>query len=621
MAAIAEVGAGPADKPVKENEPVKIFFGIFFDGTNNHRLQVLIGKKYREKKGSKENVLWEDEKNISKEFGLDYNLEEQIIKTEEEINQRLERVEILRKTNNEMSSYDRRYIDYEMNEVDDKKTKISGYKSVIDDDINHLNNDLYKKGNTIQNNDFTNIALLEPFYRAKDKLENNEYVYRIYVSGSGTDRELDLSWSEWQKNEKIGAGLGQGSTGVIQKVMDAISCINSKLPHFSNVEDKNITLNFHLFGFSRGATEARVFAHVTNRQKNEKDKKNSLWEFVFKGKNRIKDVIQSGTVIIPAMGLYDTVSSVGVLFKKDEVGNTVIADVQNMANTWSKLHHKNVDDLGLNDLALVNDVYQICALDEYRENFALVPIFESSATKKTEIYIPGCHSDVGGGYSEGKSREITLYAGDVYYPKTPKPYHLMSDDDFKLDNYVSLNNKMWPDQNMRLRLYEIGWVNSSEKGKYNYIPPISFSFDKSTTKGYSYIGLRLMSEYFTKGALSLFSSIDGKFTIKEDLKWLKMDIDSTQKNGKTTYINVEPTKYALLRSKYLHFSAEDYCVNPIKVNSPNYFNATDNEGKKHKCYCRIEYTKDFCKKIDVDYNDYLKKRLEQIENHANQMLM
>ena len=54
-------------------------------------------------------------------------------------------------------------------------------------------------------------------------------------------------------------------------------------------------------------------------------------------------------------------------------------------------------------------------------------------------------------------------------------------------------------------------------------------------------------------------------------------------------------------------------INIAKVNSPNF--VIDSEG--HKYYCRIEYTKDYCKKVEEEYEQYVKKRLEQIENCAN----
>ncbi|MBQ3845362.1 MAG: DUF2235 domain-containing protein [Bacteroidales bacterium] len=713
MAAIAEVGAKDWKKPANETGDVKIYFGVFFDGTNNHRLQVLIGKRYREKKGL-DNKLSQDERILAKNFRLNdyeyiydnnknsYELAENVkIKKLQFERDALEK-EIEKNPNSILTAYRKERLST-INE--DLEFPLSKYKY---DEAQYI-------GHAIQTNDFSNIALLEPFYQAQPTLNDHEFSYRIYVSGSGTEKKIE------DVGNYKGAGFGQGSTGVVQKVIDAITCIENKIIHFKNVSDKNITLNIHLFGFSRGATEARVFAHVINQQKNnpllsaeelteseiqeltplqresylqqkkeltekhdyqqfklddrmkisnemsrddktshagggfalysiaadviaEKNIKkemhrlnraarndiqynkklsrkkteqnndqhieNSLWEYVFKRKERIKQIIKNGTVNIPAMGIYDTVSSVGVLFK-DAIGNKALIDVENCVDTWSKLHHRNVDDLGLNDLAMVKDVYHICALDEFRENFALVPVFESTASTKTEIYIPGCHADVGGGYIEGKDKEVKLYAGDIYYPITPKPNHLMSDEDRKSYNYLSLNNNQWPDEKMRLGLLEIGWINSSERGSYNYIPPISFKFDKSTKKGYSYIGLHLMRDYFN----SLFKPFGDKFKIQDDLQWLKKEIESKQKKGEVNIcVTIDRQKYKDLRSKYLHFSAEEYMnINIAKVNSPNF--VIDSEG--HKYYCRIEYTKDYCKKVEEEYEQYVKKRLEQIENCAN----
>lgn len=617
MAGIAEVGAKDSKKPENEKGKVTIYFGVFFDGTNNHRLQVMIGKMYRKKeKVNKENSeLTEDEKSIAEKFTLDYQLEAQISKSLEFDEDRLKRLEAFRKDNRSLTVYDQRYIDYEMNEVNKNKENIASYNSLLSGEIDDLKDSLHKKGSAIQNNDFTNIALLEPFYRAKEEkdISDDEFVYRIYVSGSGTDRVLE------NVGDNIGAGFGQGSTGVIQKVEDALTCINSKLTLFTNVLGDNITLIFHLFGFSRGATEARIFAHVVNKQKKEQDFGKSLWKHVFEGKDRIKGIVKKGNISIPAMGIYDTVASVGVLFK-NTIGNKALIDYENIIDTWSKLHHKNVNDLGLNDLGMVDDVYHICALDEYRENFALVPIYESDARKKTEIYIPGCHADVGGGYSEGKDKKVTLYAGDnTYYPIIPKPYHLILDSAkgepvFKKENYVKLNNEQWPDQNMRLKLSEIGWVNSTEKGEYNYIPPISFSFDKSTKKGYSYIGLHLMRDYFDY--LGLYNIIE-KFSVPPDLNTLKGEIKTFQgKGGVDKCFELNPARYAWLRNQYLHFSAEEYWnINQVKVNSPHFFHK-DNS----KYYCRIEYTNEYCKKVDKEYVEYQIKRLETIDNHLNQML-
>ena len=39
-----------------QNNDITVIIGIFFDGTNNQRLQVLIGKMYREKKKERKHL-------------------------------------------------------------------------------------------------------------------------------------------------------------------------------------------------------------------------------------------------------------------------------------------------------------------------------------------------------------------------------------------------------------------------------------------------------------------------------------------------------------------------------------------------------------------------------------
>lgn len=712
MAAIAEVGAKPGKKPENEKGKVTIYFGVFFDGTNNHRLQVMIGKKYREKKGLKK-TLEGDELEIAKQFRLDvdeYNEENKLVDEGERYNLQREK-DSLDKVLQENDGADVLLNTYRQNRLDsitkDLEYDLSKYK---------YDETTYKEYD-IQTNDFTNIAILESFYRAKKEIKDNEYVYRIYVSGSGTDRKLELSWLKWQLNEKIGAGLGQGSTGVIQKVMDAISCINSKLTHFANVEDKNITLNFHLFGFSRGAAEARVFAHVVNKQKNMlsaeeltdtelqeltseqksiylkqkkelKDKhdyqefkledrmkisnemsrdketrgagvsfaiysvvsdiiaekqyqkevrrlnraarkgiqnnkknqegknavvreqnvgqdlENSLWEHVFKGQERIKSIIKDGNVSIPAMGIYDTVSSVGVLFKTDPLSINSLGEIgESFSWTKSKLHHRNVKELGLNDLELVKDVYHICALDEYRENFALVPIFESNCKgNKTEIYIPGCHADVGGGYAEGYDKKISFKEDSIWIPFEAKPDHYREGSDLEgfAFNLHNLRETMWFSNDKKKPD-----INTSDL--FDRISNV-VSIYRYSKKGYSYVGLHLMAKKFE----SLFSLNDANFCVPPDLSDIYKGALST-KNG--CYYPT-PDRYRTLRKDYLHISMDDGLVN-----APNHILIKDRDNNTIKLLSRIEYTNDYCDKVDKEYDQYLKKKFEQMENHTNQMLM
>lgn len=868
MAGIAEVGAKEGKKPEKEQGEVTIYFGIFFDGTNNNRLQVLIGKMYRSKSALRKFKKWVNKHNVSpknvyaarsfakdaglsdkeiedlfpeanaNEFSIDdatdiiENYQNQISVLDESISSGFAhdssivlRNGLQEELNKIKDFEDAKQQDYfgegKWNEIDPKQygkwneaakvnPKVKEYKqSTV------FGNGLQQQ--VVQTNDYTNIALLETLYQAKPEMLPNEYAYRIYVTGSGTDRNITKG------EDIIGLGFGQGSTGVVQKVIDAIACVENKLTHFNKVSDNNVSLIFHLFGFSRGAAEARIFAHVFNKQMGEvkifapdqnnradggqidkttsfnelttnalervmahkgyayfkdgdynlniigirsdqhdkvtnefddfmlvtynvggkpnvkvypittepgltpmtkkpkgkekdwkgtailapgqyrgcweiglhkgqykalkqinditvyrddnlnkvydfnpskkdtgifginihrsfpdkigetvgtwsegcqvfaspkdfnefmdlceqqkslhgnfftytlleekdfsilkgQDKAESLWKYVFVGRERIKSIIKEGNISIPAMGIYDTVSSVGVLYKKGF--NKLAIFVESYIEPWSQTHHKNVEDLGLNDLGLVDDVYHICALDEYRENFALVPIDESTALKKTQIFIPGCHSDVGGGYPEGFDKKITFKENRFYMPKEVVPYHnragqnqpqyFLNEENAKGDvnkqNWFSFTNE---------ELEKAGWLDK-EKDLVDNIKD-TVSIKRYSRKGYSYIGLRLMTDKFS----SLFNLANDKFQIPPDLNENKIydTIKGQVSENSDTCVKLDENSYRILRRDYLHLSMDN---NKLPVNHPNII--VDNNSSY---LSRIEYTKAYCDMIEDTIN-------------------
>lgn len=593
MASIAEVGANEIKKPLNEVETVNIYFGLFFDGTFNHRLQVKLGKMHREKKGMKNNIFSEDEKDIVKDFKLDYQLEEHIQKTKKQDELLNSKLESFNNSTNK-SPHDQRYIDYLTNEIIKNEQKVSRYDALIDNNIETYDDSLYKNS-IIQNNDFTNIALLEPFYRAKKELASNEYAYRIYVSGSGTDRDL-------QKKENYnGGGFGQGSTGVIQKVIDAICCINNKLTLFSNAS--SIELVFHVFGFSRGATESRMFAHVLNVLKNETGTKEfEYWHKKLKQKinivdnGRLNNRIKS--ISIPKMGIYDTVSSVGILDKDKVLSlNTIGEIVETFSVTKSEQHHRNINDLGLNDLKMVEKVYHICALDEYRENFALVPINDSTARIKKQIYIPGCHADVGGGNVAGYDKLIKFPEGDFYMPQEAIPYHKRQ------------NNNDWIDQSKMFLftkgdLKNVGWLDE-QKDIIDNIPN-TVSIRRYSKKGYSYVGLRLMVNEFN----DIFDFDDNKFCLKDKILQTIYDNATTLENDGCYYPDEDT--YKALRNNYLFISMDNTL---LPVSKPNFISITKND-EVRKCLSRIEYTDEYCLEVEQKKHEFNIKAYTNTINYA-----
>lgn len=687
MAGIAEVGATKGKKPEKEQGEVTIYFGVFFDGTNNHRLQVLIGKMYRAKhekelkgrieKLNKNIALYED---MLLSSVSDYDTSQSLQLLSQSKNE-LEEVE--KKLQNVITDDEKAIIeDFSFDLGEDKDKRINNGIG----DINTLgeNVDSQYKGEDIQNNDFTNIALLEPFYQAKNNQEENEYVYRIYVSGSGTNRDLK------KVGDNKGAGFGQGDTGVMQKINDALSCINMKLQKFP--AQTNLTLYFDVFGFSRGATEARLFVNAVDKgntvflktlqglTESRKPDSASSFELVIGNyrfqlnnlENRIRtDAKLSHTekekcieniksvrdefeqrvaetrylfpseensktarkyykkavencigskrifagrvaknVEFRTLGIYDTVSSVGVLEKELVDSSTHIVEsaknleIRSMYDTvvdyginllgsvvdfalsnGSVFHKDNVEDLGLRNLSSVKKVLHICAADEYRENFALVSLGKpiGNAVVSTvpanciEIYVPGCHADVGGGYVHAINGYKVLLNKNYYLNKNP-----IADTMKKLWNAKEIDDGKNP-------------FISDTKSWWNVFKSGCFEFKHYPKKGYNYITLHAMADWANRECPGIFKkSLIGKSTLKEgNLKTLFEKIENAIKKGGLQGSMDRPIspwgnnseEYKNLRQQFLHFSTDFTRSKGVAhVNTPSFNIINGNREISRKIY-------------------------------------
>lgn len=291
-------------------------------------------------------------------------------------------------------------------------------------------------------NEYTNVAR---FYKC---FKNEDSIIPIYVEGIGTKpREIGKkinfteappiengSYSNYTSLNKfiedndgfvtcsddtVGSALGVGMFGVKKKVEAACEKIFYEIKKYDLRKYNELKLDLYVFGFSRGSAAARCFSsclqrrlgktkvdssfntntigilNVTSIKKKlaqENRYRTSLkmdWlDFYFNNPfvcNPIKGV--NSIVKVKFLGLYDTVSSYGVYFDDD------------------------VDELSLKINAQnVENVYQICAGDEYRKNFALTNI-SSAGGKEKYIIIPGAHSDVGGGYAHNIKEGLKSFLG------------------------------------------------------------------------------------------------------------------------------------------------------------------------------------------------------------------
>ena len=124
----------------------------------------------------------------------------------------------------------------------------------------------------------------------------------------------------------------------------------------------------HLFGFSRGAALARRFAAI-------------LLHNGLPGKKEIPS--------IRFLGVFDTVASLGLPNLDDE--EKPVSDVVFENHTVA---------------ANVREVLHLVALDENR--IAFQPTLMNMDKRVTEIWFPGAHSDIGGGFFHDGLSDITL---------------------------------------------------------------------------------------------------------------------------------------------------------------------------------------------------------------------
>lgn len=574
------------DSTERQKKDITVHFGIFFDGTGNQRIQVNIGKMFRAKGKINEigkQEQWLDDFSLD---GLPYSLKESL---KEQYG------------NDVIDDFQNAKLNVE-NEYSRKEERRRIWKRIWSYYLEEG-----KRNDLTRGNDYSNIAILERFFNPSLENDSN-YYYKIYVTGSGTFANLS------KDDSGNGLGFGQGKSGVVQKVVDALDAIKRITNSIgSNGNIGKVNYLFYLFGFSRGATEARLFVDICSNYR-KANRPPVLYKIIkdYRCDNKKQQVTfphQEGSPIqFPFIGIYDTVSSVGVNLNSrwnpninvfGSIGETISNVIFNVA---SKSFDSNIADLGLNTMVKCNDVkvgkiVHICALDEYRENFSLVavPLQTSNGAKVDQIFIPGAHADVGGGYLDGYSGIIIIASSDyqtiygrggnnavlvqsgdtssplVYYRPLyiqHLPSHIMSSKHTAKRYKITVEN-----------LTKMGWIDEYdiESQKMMNESPLLIELNRKTNGGYSYWPLCMMKEKCDE--LKLFDdTITKKFMIPNSLKrateqWKSGNATNCNSEYGIAYYPQDENHYKLLRKVYLHFSSDlTTTKGVITVNGPNYDN-------------------------------------------------
>lgn len=228
-------------------------------------------------------------------------------------------------------------------------------------------------------NDFSNIATLE------QNIEKNQNGYNesltVYTEGAGTE--------DFEKDKGAGFAFAAGSTGVKAKVtkgIDKAVKLISKGPTGDRKPETIIIkkLTIDIFGFSRGAASARYCVHQLLQ-----DEQTSI-------RKRLTDAWFDVEIVeVRFVGLFDTVSAYYA---------TQLIKILPLEDWLVKLE----------SVRLAEKVLHLASAEEHRYHFSLHNI-KSAKSNGKEYFLPGTHSDVGGGYLDNGSD-----AGLIVFQGTPR---------------------------------------------------------------------------------------------------------------------------------------------------------------------------------------------------------
>ncbi|WP_281234445.1 T6SS phospholipase effector Tle1-like catalytic domain-containing protein [Flavobacterium gelatinilyticum] len=323
--------------------------------------------------------------------------------------------------------------------------------------------------NTSYGNDNTNVDRLEKAY-PKD---NASHYYSVYVEGIGTKNpeKNDDGTLDYYGDFTRGQGYGTGETGLFEKVEKGCFDITRKLKKENEI---NIgTLYLDVFGFSRGATAARIFVNELYKKKVATDKKSYNLGYLGKAFEKLSYTVKPHRIKIRLLGIYDTVSS---------YGSDVFDDISK-------------DKVPLK-IPTVGFTVHLTAEDEFRKNFPLTTI-ASASSNSIELTLPGCHSDIGGGYKSGTETVILTETGSKIAEE--KKY-----------------------------LLEQGWFKPEQLKELPSITPYYLEGTRFLSNKYSLVILHLMAE-FGKRKFKIpwkYKILNKDYVIPDKLKKVKERIDA-----------------------------------------------------------------------------------------------
>lgn len=249
---------------------------------------------------------------------------------------------------------------------------------------NNFGNDFKPRDNFIKH---SNVAALFAAHLQDPK----QLIFKYYYEGIGTPftfkgyykpvynprtgmKTGSTGWTDSQGSVSQKKNMANGG-GMTERLQKAIYQFVERMEQ--QIKYKTITIvNISAFGFSRGATEARIFMNWIKRAPNVTAKNGKLY---YRSQTEIK---------LKFLGIFDTVESVGL--------------GKNGGNNNRDIYKVKID----ND---IEQTVHLVASIELRKTFPLTVTGNLAENigqlRKQEIRVyPGAHSNVGGGYAKNEQR-------------------------------------------------------------------------------------------------------------------------------------------------------------------------------------------------------------------------
>jgi len=355
---------------------------------------------------------------------------------------------------------------------------------------NRTNTGLGEQGGnrgTSYKNALTNIAILELYYQ---KDAGYDYSFSYYIEGIATE--------DGESDSLVSAGIGMGATGILGKVEKGISRILEKICKTYKRSEEIECLHLDCFGFSRGAAAARNFTHSALLGKQ------SSLEIGLQARGHHVSEIK-----VKFVGLYDTVASYGLL------------------------HSNDTADLHLDAIRHAEYVVQLAAAEEHRKHFPLTNI--NSAPHGIQLFLPGAHSDVGGGYVDNDDEVDHLIM-----------FIFRKNGLSNADKAALIRERDW--------ILTKGWYCKDEVQEGELWNSVKVT-RRAISNHFHRVPLKMMAEHAANRGVNFLTTLMTQYPITPQLLEVEALITKSPLSSPQYWLDLNTEIIKKLRHDYLHFSA------------------------------------------------------------------